>query len=124
MQPNFVKCKCQHCNGVIEFDASQIEATGNFGGQITGQTIPCPHCGMDTILFVPQNENAVKYNPNLQPCPTCKNQVSVTANTCPKCGHAFKYAGGINLRDPVHVIGLLICAAIVVLVTIYILSVI
>jgi hypothetical protein len=62
MSTNYVKCNCQHCNGVIEFDASRIEATGNFGGQITGQTIPCPHCGMDTILFVP-NKNVKKPSP-------------------------------------------------------------
>jgi hypothetical protein len=31
-----------------------METSGNSGGAITGQTIPCPHCGMDTILFIPR----------------------------------------------------------------------
>jgi hypothetical protein len=130
MSGKFVKCRCQHCNKNIEFDSDQIEVTGSFGGQLTGQNITCPHCGMDTILFVQQiempapNQFAPKSSSNFQSCPTCQNQVSVTANSCPKCGHMFKYAGGINLKDPVHIVGLLICAAIIVLVTIYILSVV
>lgn len=41
-------------------------------------------------------------------CPTCKGEVSTEAAACPKCGHAFKSPGGLNLRDPVHVIGLLL----------------
>lgn len=36
------KCKCQHCNQSIEFDASGA-----------GQLVPCPNCGMETVLFVP-----------------------------------------------------------------------
>jgi hypothetical protein len=36
------KCSCQHCNGHIEFDPDQA-----------GQTIACPHCGLETALFVP-----------------------------------------------------------------------
>jgi membrane-anchored glycerophosphoryl diester phosphodiesterase (GDPDase) len=44
------------------------------------------------------------------------------ADFCPKCGHRFKYAGGVNLKDPVHVIGLGICAIIIISVIYYILS--
>ncbi len=56
-QPNeparFVTCPCQHCSGKIEFDANQFDPTGSAGGMTTGQTVPCPHCGLETILFVP-----------------------------------------------------------------------
>ena len=52
--PNYVTCPCQHCSGKIEFDANQIDVTGAAGNALTGQTIACPHCGLDTILFVPQ----------------------------------------------------------------------
>jgi hypothetical protein len=52
--PNYVTCPCQHCSGKIEFDANQIDVTGAAGNTLTGQTIACPHCGLDTILFVPQ----------------------------------------------------------------------
>ena len=42
----------------------------------------------------------------MTPCPACSNEVSTDAATCPKCGHQFKSAGGINMSDPVHVIGI------------------
>jgi DNA-directed RNA polymerase subunit RPC12/RpoP len=35
------KCKCQHCSQNIEFDSDEA-----------GATIPCPHCGMETMLYV------------------------------------------------------------------------
>lgn len=41
-------------------------------------------------------------------CPTCSNDVSTEAASCPKCGHQFKSAGGINLSDPVHMIGVVL----------------
>jgi len=125
-------CTCNTCSGKIEFERSQA-----------GQTIQCPHCGIDTVLFIPGIEtslfgsakqppksepafNSVRSftgNPGMfQTCPTCASRISITANSCPKCGHVFKYAGGVNLKDPVHVIGLGICVLIVVLVVIYILS--
>jgi len=43
-QENFVTCACQHCNGNIEFDASLFQ---------TGAVTTCPHCGMETPLFIP-----------------------------------------------------------------------
>jgi hypothetical protein len=36
------KCKCQNCSQPISFPAEGA-----------GTTIPCPHCGLDTILFIP-----------------------------------------------------------------------
>lgn len=35
------KCPCQNCNVHIEFEAAQA-----------GQTVVCPKCGMDTLLFI------------------------------------------------------------------------
>jgi len=57
---------------------------------------------------------------SLQPCPSCENQVSTEADTCPKCGHRFHYAGGLNMKDPVHVLGVLICIALVIGAVMYI----
>jgi hypothetical protein len=37
------KCPCQNCNTHLEFDTKDA-----------GQTIACPNCGMDTLLFMPQ----------------------------------------------------------------------
>jgi|SRR6185312_1958262 len=43
MNTFLVKCKCQHCNQSLEFEADRA-----------GETVPCPNCGMDTQLFIPQ----------------------------------------------------------------------
>ena len=34
------KCKCQHCEQNIEFETSHA-----------GESVACPNCGMDTLLF-------------------------------------------------------------------------
>jgi len=39
----FVTCPCQHCNGGIEFEATHA-----------GESVDCPHCKLETILFVPR----------------------------------------------------------------------
>lgn len=44
--PPFVTCSCQHCNGHIEFDASDF-AEGET------RTFECPHCKLETLIFVP-----------------------------------------------------------------------
>ena len=43
---NYVTCRCQHCDKGIEFDASDFEK---------GETrmVECPHCNLETIIFVP-----------------------------------------------------------------------
>jgi uncharacterized protein len=46
MPPRYVTCPCQYCSGRIEFDANQLDTTAN-------TTVPCPHCGLETIIFVP-----------------------------------------------------------------------
>ena len=53
---NFVTCRCQYCNKGIEFNAEQLEVSGSAGDKITGQTTTCPHCGMDTLLFIPREK--------------------------------------------------------------------
>jgi Zn finger protein HypA/HybF involved in hydrogenase expression len=77
-----LKCKCQHCDGFLLFDESRA-----------GETVTCPHCQMETILFVPratvppvQAAPPIVANRNLQTCNDCGNPVSVNAAACPKCG--------------------------------------
>ena len=43
-------------------------------------------------------------------CPECGLEVSSEAASCPKCGHPLKArpSGGINTKDPVHVIGIVL----------------
>lgn len=36
------KCTCQFCSGHISFP-----------GNAAGQTVACPHCGLETVLFIP-----------------------------------------------------------------------
>lgn len=52
-EPRFVSCRCQHCDDGIEFDASDFQK---------GETrkVECPHCHLETIIFVPVPTNAPK----------------------------------------------------------------
>jgi hypothetical protein len=45
----YAKCACRHCDNYLEFDTSHA-----------GESIACPHCGMDTILFVPPPPNSTQ----------------------------------------------------------------
>jgi hypothetical protein len=42
--PQFATCPCQLCSQKIEFETNQFQP---------GMTATCPHCGMETILFIP-----------------------------------------------------------------------
>lgn len=50
-------------------------------------------------------------------CPACGKQVSVDAAACPACGQPIAPAKtsqqGINLKDPVHIIGVIIAGVII-----------
>lgn len=41
--PAWTVCTCNNCSGHLEFEASHAS-----------ETIQCPHCGLDTVLFIPQ----------------------------------------------------------------------
>jgi hypothetical protein len=51
----------------------------------------------------------------MRKCPTCGNDVSTEAVSCPKCGHQFKAPGGFNIKDPVHGCGCAIILGLLVL---------
>jgi hypothetical protein len=44
---NESKCNCQYCNGHIAFPA-----------KMAGQSINCPHCHLETLLFIPTKLSA------------------------------------------------------------------
>ena len=44
-----VKCTCQHCDGHIEFEAQGFQP---------GTRLECPHCKMETVLFIPNTVTA------------------------------------------------------------------
>jgi DNA-directed RNA polymerase subunit RPC12/RpoP len=58
--PKLVTCPCQNCNGHIQFDAVTLSKDND--------RIACPHCGLETILFVPPPTNA-KIKPILSGAP-------------------------------------------------------
>ena len=48
------ECTCNTCSGKIEFNLLQ-----------TGHTVQCPHCGIETILFIPKE--SLKSIENFEP---------------------------------------------------------
>jgi len=68
MSEDYVTCKCQHCSGKISFDAGDFEK---------GETrnAECPHCHLDTIIFVPQSTLAGEKKKVEQPKPEPKEVV-------------------------------------------------
>src|SRR5208282_783045 len=81
--PMLIKCPCNNCSGHLEFEAHQV-----------GVTVSCPHCGLDTVLFIPQAPLVSSPSPMLIKCP-CNNcsghlefdsrRAGVTVS-CPHCG--------------------------------------
>jgi len=60
-QPRLVICRCQHCDGHIEFDASQA-----------GESVTCPHCNAETTLYVPPIS---EQEANLSPVPPSADEI-------------------------------------------------
>jgi hypothetical protein len=44
--PHYIDCLCLHCSGKIEFDANGLDANKSLA-------VPCPHCGLETTIFLP-----------------------------------------------------------------------
>lgn len=65
----FVKCNCQHCGGHIEFEREQLSP------EISD--VPCPHCGQNTFLYVP-NSNPAAPPPIPPPLPAALQEHDVT----------------------------------------------
>lgn len=62
-------CNCNSCSGRLEFDASK-----------EGMKVPCPHCGMQTVLLVPAASVAQRKDPRVFP-----GEVAESPVRCPKC---------------------------------------
>ena len=73
----FVTCPCQICGGKIEFDANQLDGAEN-------TTVPCPHCGLEAILFVPPSPTRSVPPKNFTPLPTAKTPPPSLAPKNPK----------------------------------------
>lgn len=59
-------------------------------------------------------------------CPACARPVSPNAAACPSCAEPIRpertNSSGINLRDPVHVIGVVIAALVVLATVLFVVS--
>jgi DNA-directed RNA polymerase subunit RPC12/RpoP len=49
---NYATCPCQHCGKGIEFNAAELAEENS--------VIACPHCGLETKLFIPQQVSPQK----------------------------------------------------------------
>lgn len=45
---DYIKCRCRNCDKPIEFDSAE-----------SGATVSCPHCGLETLLFIPASSATV-----------------------------------------------------------------
>lgn len=87
------KCECEKCGRHIEFDAAQLERSGETSHRILGQSIDCPHCQQRTVLYIPRHVTAAALPApakvyRTEPCPDCEKTISTRALMCPHCGSA------------------------------------
>ena len=48
-------------------------------------------------------------------CVDCEKEISDKVHTCPGCGHPYvRAATGLNMRDPVHILGVAVIVVMVV----------
>lgn len=83
-----IKCKCQHCDQNIEFEAAAA-----------GRAVNCPGCGMETQLF----DRSAKTIPRLgaqqrlpKPGPTPKQRIKATAKRFTSAAIASLIFAGVS----------------------------
>jgi hypothetical protein len=72
MLAQLIKCRCRHCDGPLEFDLTAIPA---------GTSIACPHCGLETTLFVPQDQKPKPLTD--KPRPPASQQIAIQSAVRP-----------------------------------------
>ena len=112
----------------IEFDCPECLNRLVVDESGAGRVVDCPECRKPVRIPKPLHAEAasatdpvplpptpsLSHSHNLQPCPDCGKTVSINAEVCLSCGHRFKHVqtpGGILAAV---VLGLLLCAIIVV----------
>lgn len=58
------KCQCQRCGGSVEFEAEEIEVSGETSHRKLGQIVECPNCNQPTQLYLNKAEFLVQKNPS------------------------------------------------------------
>ncbi|HEV7927604.1 MAG TPA: DUF6232 family protein [Verrucomicrobiae bacterium] len=81
------ECPCQHCNNALEFES-----------EADGKTIVCPHCGMETVLFIPPGQRRrIILESEVEDGAMIYEQETVTVSkTCLKVGNANYPIAAIN----------------------------
>jgi hypothetical protein len=69
-EPHYVTCQCQHCNGHIAVPPGQV-----------GQSVECPHCHMETILFRHKPKPPEDYAPRRPIIPLAKELILAVFQT-------------------------------------------
>lgn len=88
-------CPCNNCSGKLEFESAHA-----------GETIQCPHCGMETVLFIPQvplDAPPHVYQPPLKPEPKQADPIVTTTGNDVSGRTIESYLGvvrGIVVRSP------------------------
>jgi len=59
MTATLVKSSCRNCNSHLEFEAPRA-----------GETIPCPHCGLETQLYIPGHAKPPMVQGKIAPRPS------------------------------------------------------
>ena len=94
--PNYVTCHCQHCDGGIEFDASGFEE-----GET--RTVECPHCHVETIIFVPEQEEirpVVSLERTIDESVQPISYIEFKCNICGGSIEAYDVCPGEGIRCP------------------------
>jgi DNA-directed RNA polymerase subunit RPC12/RpoP len=92
--PNPVTCPCQHCNGKLEFDPATLSEEN--------RKITCPHCSLETILFVPpppdaKMETVLSVAPRPPSAlPSAKNEPKLLSVPPPSAGNPAKPDKGVR----------------------------
>jgi TM2 domain-containing membrane protein YozV len=83
-----VTCRCQICNGAIEFDANELNGREE-------ATVECPYCKMETVIYAPRTTSrpaqrviAAGAPPVISKayCRNCGKLVNPAAIACLSCG--------------------------------------
>jgi uncharacterized tellurite resistance protein B-like protein len=81
--PHYVKVACEHCTGGIEFDCNQLARDET-------RPVECPHCHLDTMIFVPQEHELQPVIDQVHPfVPTARPDYATVACEHCDCGIEF-----------------------------------